>query len=165
MVFKALLANCFTVITSLLIVSRLLCSLCSSSWLVLIPHEVGAFYNTGGKLTGEPSIRFSATRSVRVGVSGEIPEGSCTYVYKCVCTLCVYFKRGKRADRHLKLSAKLKHNFFSFQSWKVMVMGVGRSLADFLNCLYVRTPTRDLVQFLILLSKRHILSHIVSLGN
>lgn len=65
----------------------------------------------------------------------------------------------------MKLSAKLKHNFFSFQSWKVMVMGVGRSLADSLNCLYVRTPTRDSVQFLILLSKRDVLSCIISLGN
>lgn len=41
-----------------------------------------------------------------------------------------------------------------------MVMGVGRSLADFLNCLYVRAPARDLVEFLILLSKSDVLSHI-----
>lgn len=41
-----------------------------------------------------------------------------------------------------------------------MVMGVGRSLADFLNRLYVRTPARDLVEFLILLSKSNVLSHI-----
>lgn len=72
-------------ITFLLIVSRLLCSLCSSSWLVLIPHGVAAFYNTGGKLTGEPSIRFSTMRSAREGISEEISEGSCTCVYKCVC--------------------------------------------------------------------------------
>lgn len=40
------------------------------------------------------------------------------------------------------------------------VMGVGRSLADFLNSLYVRAPARDLVEFLILLSKSDVLSHI-----
>lgn len=94
MVFKALFANCFTVITFLLIVSRLLCSLCSSSWLVLIPHGV-AFYNTRGKLTGEPSIRLSTTRSVRVGISEEMSEGSCTCVYKCVC---IFQKRIEATD-------------------------------------------------------------------
>jgi len=44
-----------------------------------------------------------------------------------------------------------------------MVMGVGRSLADFLNCLYVRAPARHLVEFLTLLGKSDVLSHITFL--
>lgn len=38
--------------------------------------------------------------------------------------------------------------------------GVGGSLGGSLNCLCVRAPARDLVEFLILLSKSDVLSHI-----